>query len=93
VGGIRNLQVPLKGAGRIAAFVVATAHSIDLDIEVHELNGQPALVFYHENVPFAALLIAIANDRIHRVFFHADVERLRYVGPRSARNTAPGELP
>jgi hypothetical protein len=30
---------------------------------VHELNGQPALVFYHENAPFAALLLAIANRR------------------------------
>jgi hypothetical protein len=55
---------------RIAAFIAATAGSVDLDAEVHELNGQPALVFYHENEPFAALLLAIANDRIHRVFFH-----------------------
>ena len=29
------------------------------------------------------LLLAIANGRIHRVFFHADLERLRYVGPRT----------
>ena len=53
------------------------------ETEVHELNGQPALVFYHENAPFAALLLAIANGRIHRVFFHADIERLRYLGPRA----------
>ncbi len=85
VGGIRNLQVPLKGSARIAAFVVATARSIDLETEMHELNGQPALVFYHEGAPFAAMLLAVAEGRIHRVFFHADVERLRYLGPRSAR--------
>jgi RNA polymerase sigma-70 factor, ECF subfamily len=85
VGGIRNLQVPLRGSARIAAFVVATARSIDLETEMHELNGQPALVFYHEGAPFAALLLAVADGRIHRVFFHADVERLRYLGPRSAR--------
>ena len=82
--GIRNLQAPLAGAARIAAFVTATARSMDLESEVHELNGQPALVFYHENAPFAALLLAIANGRIHRVFFHADLERLRYLGPRHA---------
>jgi RNA polymerase sigma-70 factor (ECF subfamily) len=82
VGGIRNLQVPLKGAARIAAFVVATARSSDLEAEVHELNGQPALVFYDQNAPFAALLLAIADERIHRVFFHADAARLRHVGPR-----------
>jgi RNA polymerase sigma-70 factor (ECF subfamily) len=85
--GIRNLQAPLKGAARIAAFIAATAGSIDLQAEVHELNGQPALVFYHDDAPFAALLLAVAEGRIHRVFFHADLERLRHVGPRSA---APG---
>jgi RNA polymerase sigma-70 factor (ECF subfamily) len=83
--GIRNLQAPLAGAARIAAFIVATARSVDLDTEVHELNGQPALVFYHENAPFAALLLAIADDRIHRVFFHADLGRLRYLGRRSGQ--------
>jgi RNA polymerase sigma-70 factor (ECF subfamily) len=45
VAGIRNLQAPLTGAARIAAFIVATARSADLEAEVHELNGQPALVF------------------------------------------------
>ncbi len=83
VGRIRNLPVPLTGAARIAAFVAATAGSVDLEAEVHELNGQPALVFYHENEPFAALLLAIANGRIHRVFFHADLARLRHLGRRT----------
>jgi RNA polymerase sigma-70 factor, ECF subfamily len=81
-GGIRNLQAPLAGAARIAAFVAATARSMDRETAVHELNGQPALVFYHENAAFAALLLAVANGRIHRVFFHADLGRLRYLGPR-----------
>jgi RNA polymerase sigma-70 factor, ECF subfamily len=85
VGGIRNLKAPLTGAARIAAFVAATARSVDLEAEVHELNGQPALVFYHQNEPFAALLLAIADGRVHRVFFHADLERLRYLGPRAVR--------
>jgi len=82
VGGIRNLQAPLQGAAKIAAFVAATARSSDLTVEIHELNGQPALVFYEEDAPFAALLLAVADDRIHRVFFHGDVMRLRYLGPR-----------
>lgn len=86
-GGIRNLRAPLTGATRIAAFVAATTGSVDLEFEVHELNGQPALVLYHENEPFAAMLLAIANDRIHRVFFHADLERLRYLGPRTRPRT------
>jgi RNA polymerase sigma-70 factor, ECF subfamily len=85
VGGIRNLQAPLQGAAKIAAFVVATAGSADLQNEMHDLNGQPALVFYEGATPFAALLLAIADDRIHRVFFHGDTGRLRYLGARKAR--------
>jgi RNA polymerase sigma-70 factor (ECF subfamily) len=86
VRGIRNLQAPLTGAAGIAAFIVATAGNSDLAAEVHELNGQPALVFYDQDTPFAALLLAVADDRIHRVFFHADLRRLRYLGPRTARS-------
>jgi RNA polymerase sigma-70 factor (ECF subfamily) len=83
--GIRNLHEPLYGSRKIAAFVSATARSIDLAIEIHELNGQPAVVFYEEDAPFAALLLAVTEDRIHRVYFHADLERLRCLGPRKGR--------
>ena len=83
-GGIRNLQQPLHGARRIAGFVAATARSTDLESEVHELNGQPALVFYDGGAPFAALLLAVAGDRIHRVYFHADLSRLSHLGPRKS---------
>jgi RNA polymerase sigma-70 factor, ECF subfamily len=82
--GMRNLPVPLHGARRIAAFIAATARDSDLAVEIHELNGQPALVFYEEDAPFAALLLGVADGRIHRVFFHADLARLRYLGPRNA---------
>ena len=85
-GGVRNLQAPLHGARKIAAFVSATARSTDLEVEMHELNGQPALVFYDEGSPFAALLLAVSDDRIHRVFFHADLGRLNHLGPRSGRS-------
>jgi RNA polymerase sigma-70 factor (ECF subfamily) len=85
-GGIRNLQQPLQGARRIAAFVAATARSTDLESEVHELNGQPALVFYEGGAPFAALLLAVADDRVHRVYFHADLGRLAHLGPRKSQS-------
>ena len=57
-----------------------------IETEIHKLNGQPALVFYDEGAPFAALLLAIADDRIHRVFFHADLDRLHHLGPRNPRS-------
>jgi hypothetical protein len=42
---------------------------------------QPALVFYEEDAPFAALLLGVADGRIQRGFSHADLARLRYLGP------------
>jgi RNA polymerase sigma-70 factor, ECF subfamily len=80
--GVRNLRRPLEGAKRIAAFVVATSRRAALDVERRELNGQPALVFYRDGGPFAAVLLAVAEGRIQRVFFHADLGRLRYLGRR-----------
>ncbi len=83
-GGIRNLTVPLRGASGIASFVVATTQrgAVLLEAETHELNGQPAIVLYDKDTPFAAILLGIADERIHRVFFHADARRLRYLGAR-----------
>jgi RNA polymerase sigma-70 factor (ECF subfamily) len=91
-GGMRNLQVPLYGARKIASFISATARSIDLVTEIHELNGHPAVVFYHEDAPFAALLLAVTDDRIHRVFFHADLGRLRHLGPRTTCSALKGSV-
>jgi RNA polymerase sigma-70 factor, ECF subfamily len=83
--GVRNLRQPLEGAGRIAAFVAATSRRGGLDVEQRELNGQPALVLYRDDRPFAAILLAVADGKIQRVFFHADANRLRFLG-RSTRH-------
>ena len=86
--GFRNLRLPLQGAAKIAAFVVATARNAGLEAEMRELNGQPAIVLYDEEKPSAALLLGVANGHIHRVFFHADTTRLQHVGHR-ARKSPP----
>jgi RNA polymerase sigma-70 factor, ECF subfamily len=84
VAGQRNLTRPLQGAARIAAFVsLATSRAGGtLEIEEHELNGQPAVVFWSADQPFAAMLLAVADGKIERVFFHADLSRLRFLGKR-----------
>ena len=84
-GRFHNLAKPLQGARRIAAFVSATAQSRDLTAEIHQLNCQPALVFYDGAAPFAALMLGVAAGRIHRVYFHADLTRLGHVGRPAAR--------
>ena len=78
--GIRNLRRPLEGAAHVAAFVAATARRAELEVEQRELNGQPALVFYRDRTPFAAVTLAVAEGKITRVFFHADTTRLRNLG-------------
>jgi RNA polymerase sigma-70 factor (ECF subfamily) len=84
IGGVRNLPRPLHGAARIATFVTrATRRGGMLRVEERELNGRPAVVFFRDEQPFAALLIAVADGRIRRVFFHADTSRLRYLGSRN----------
>lgn len=83
VGQRRNLQQPLQGAARIAAFVAAAAQSVKLEVERRELNGRPGLVFYRGDAPFAALQLAIADGKVQQVFFHADLSRLGHLGPRS----------
>ena len=86
--GFRNLVRPLEGAAKIVAFVVATSRDSGLEAEMHELNGQPAVVFYDAGEPSAALLLGVANGRIHRVFFHADTTRLRHLGPRRRKSAS-----
>jgi RNA polymerase sigma-70 factor (ECF subfamily) len=85
VDGTRNLPRPLHGARRIAAFIAATAARTAglLRVEERELNGQPAIVFRAGDEAFAALLLAVADGKIQRVFFHADLRRLRYLGRRT----------
>jgi RNA polymerase sigma-70 factor (ECF subfamily) len=82
--GVRNLQAPLRGPTGIAAFIVETTRrsSETLRVDVHELNGQPAVVLYQNDAPFAALLLGVADGFIQRVFFHGDITRLRHIGVR-----------
>ncbi|MFT3926903.1 MAG: sigma-70 family RNA polymerase sigma factor [Myxococcales bacterium] len=80
--GVRNLPRPLEGAERIAAFVAHTTAktAASLQIEDHELNGQPGVVFKQAGQPFAALLLEVDGGKIQRVYFHADLSRLRHLG-------------
>ena len=84
VAGLRNLKKPLEGAAQVAAFVVETARrgGVLFQLDERELNGQPAIVFYEGDRPSAALLLGVADGKIQRVFFHADLRRLGHLGPR-----------
>jgi RNA polymerase sigma-70 factor, ECF subfamily len=94
VGDRRNLPKPIDGAARIAAFVAASSRrGGHYPIEIRDLNGLPAVVFYdHDDrsTPFGAILLAVAGDRIHRVYFHGDLARLGHLGrPQSTQEREP----
>lgn len=82
VKGVRNLPRPLVGSDKIAAFVMAFARRPSSSLETREcqLNGQPAIVTMHEGRPLVALLLAVADGRIQRIFLQADPARLRHIG-------------
>lgn len=85
VGRLRNLRRPLEGASRVAAFIVAAGQGAGaLQIERRVLNGTPGIVFFRDDAPFAALTLGVAEGKVHRIFFHGDVTRLRNLGPRHA---------
>ncbi len=80
-GRVRNLPRPLSGATKIAAFVAALARQAPADVVrlECELNGQPAVVSVRGGRPVAAVLLSVAEGRIHRIFVQADPDRLRHV--------------
>jgi RNA polymerase sigma-70 factor (ECF subfamily) len=79
-GRFRNLPAPLIGGTNVAHFVAAVSEQPGLDFEIHELNGRAAAVFRRDGRPFAALLLAVKDGKIHRLYFHADAARLRFLG-------------
>jgi RNA polymerase sigma-70 factor (ECF subfamily) len=82
INGARTMDAPLTGAAKIAAVITAGQRRGRLANQIHQLNGQPAIVFYDgAGAPLAAMLLAISDNRIHRLFFHADPSRLRHLGP------------
>lgn len=83
VGTRKNLNRPLQGAERVAAFVISAAQSAQLQVERRELNGRPGLVFYRGSELFAALQLAVADGKVQQLYFHADLSRLGHLGPRS----------
>jgi RNA polymerase sigma-70 factor (ECF subfamily) len=81
-GDFRNLTEPLAGAMHVAAFVVSATRRGGgaLTAEVRDLNGLPAVVLRGPDGPFGAITLAVAAERIQRVYFHADLTRLGHVG-------------
>lgn len=78
IAGIRNLDAPLHGRDKIAAFVVTTSErgATVLAREQRELNGQAALLLHQGGRPAVAIMLGIADGRIARVYVQADPTRL-----------------
>jgi RNA polymerase sigma-70 factor, ECF subfamily len=80
-GRARNLPRPLSGRAKIAAFLAAVGRQAPSDVRQIEceLNGQPALVTLRDGRAIAAVLLSVADGKVHRIFIQADSARLRHV--------------
>lgn len=80
-GRVRNLPRPLVGQAKVAAFLAAVGRQAPADVRHAEceLNGQPAVVTLRDGRVIAAVLLSVADGKIHRIFVQADSTRLRYV--------------
>ena len=80
-GRVRNLPHPLAGRVKIASFLAAVSRQAPTDLtQVEcELNGQPAIATLRAGRAVAALLLSVADGKIHRIFIQADSTRLRHV--------------
>jgi RNA polymerase sigma-70 factor (ECF subfamily) len=81
-GRVRSVRRPVEGRVKIAALVKALASQSVPRGEVHErtLNGQPAAIITKSGRVVLAVLVAVADGKIRRIFMQADPDRLRHVG-------------
>jgi RNA polymerase sigma-70 factor (ECF subfamily) len=80
-GRVRNVPRPVVGQAKVAAFLAAVGAQAPADV-THvdcELNGQPAIVTLRDGRAIAAILLSVADGKIHRIFLQADASRLGHV--------------
>lgn len=82
-GRIRNIGRPLVGRRRIVAFLTAFGAEPEasrLSTFERTLNGQPAVIAVQDGRVIAAILLAVADGEIRRVFLQNDPDRLAHLG-------------
>lgn len=81
-GRVRNLQGPLVGAKKVAAFLAAVTPQGANGLALHErdLNGEPAVVVLRDGRLFATISVAVRDGQVSAVFLQADQDRLGHVG-------------
>ena len=86
-GRVRNFPGPVTGAVKVAAVLAAvTPHgAVGLRLRECELNGQPAVLVLDGDRPHSAILLAVSDGRIARLFIHADLSRLGHVDQQQPR--------
>jgi RNA polymerase sigma-70 factor (ECF subfamily) len=69
---------PLRGASKVARFLVAVAGDAPADIAVHllDLNGGPAAVLSSAGSPYAALVLELAGDRVEKIRLVVNPDKL-----------------
>lgn len=71
IGGVLELDAPVQGARRVAAFLCAIARKTrgELEFEVGEVSGRAGLVFRRGGEPFAVMTLGVVGGKVGRVYF------------------------
>ncbi len=80
-GKVRNLPRPVRGARRVAAFLLAALQQRPSGLRTEErlLNGAPALLVLDGVQPYAAFTLGVVPGHIDAVYLHADPSRLAHL--------------
>jgi RNA polymerase sigma-70 factor (ECF subfamily) len=78
-GRVAAARRPIVGAQQVARFVLGVARTLppDLEIRVAEVNGQPGILAFFGGQPFSAIVLEMAEGKIHGLRIVVNPDKLR----------------
>jgi RNA polymerase sigma-70 factor (ECF subfamily) len=72
---------PLHGREVVARFVLASTHFVDGDyqVEIEDVNGEPAVILRVGEEARVVLLIAVAGDQLQEIRVVGNPDKLKHV--------------
>jgi RNA polymerase sigma-70 factor (ECF subfamily) len=87
---------PVRGAGRVARFVVGALRKLvpaDRASRLAEINGQPGIITYADGRPLSAVILDVIDGRIRSIYIVSNPEKLAGFPPRSSLGPPEADQP
>ncbi|GCE21379.1 RNA polymerase sigma-70 factor [Dictyobacter kobayashii] len=83
-GKVRAGLKPVSGADKVARGMLGGLRFMPAGVQarIEEINGQPAIVGYHDNRPYGVILLEVLGTRIQRVYTILNPDKLRALTPQ-----------